>query len=211
MCSHTVAIAFELNIFALYIKKAERRNSNHPLTNAINFGKQKDAGKKKSQSTSKRKGPANSKSEKVIKLVNPDNENISFSNNNVGLVISDIATPKPSSPNPFPNQYVLGILQFCHKQVSVCYGCGCKFYINGYPEPPSGLVIVSSMRRSYIDSNHRRVVSPQFSKVYYHFNYSCITVNNHFFAPPLLIIPEDLKLHLSPVHKEVLIVSQIRI
>ena len=75
------------------MKKAERRNSNHALTNAVNFGKQKDAGKKKSQSTFKRKGPANNK----IKLIDPDNENISFSNNNVRLVISDIATPKPSS------------------------------------------------------------------------------------------------------------------
>ena len=166
MCSQSVAIAFKLNIFASHIKKAERRNSNHALTNAVNFGKQKDAGKKKSQSTSKRKGPANNKREKVIKLIDPDNENKSFSNNNDGLVISDIATPKTSYPNPLPNQYVLGILQFCHKQVSVCYGCGCK----NYPEPPSGLVIVSSMRRPDIDSNHQRVVSRQFSKVCYHFN-----------------------------------------
>ena len=101
--------------------------------------------------------------------------------------------------------------KFCHKQVSVCYGCGCKFYIECYPEPPSDLVIVSSMRRSYIDSNHQRVVSPQFPKVYYHFNYSCITVHNQFFAPTIIIIPEDLNLYLSPVHKEVLIASQIRI
>ena len=115
MCSHTAAISFTLNIFVSYIKKAERRNSNHALTNAVNFGKQKDAGKKKSQSTSKREGPANSKSEKVIKLIDPDNENISFSNNKVGLVISDIATPEPSYPDLLLNQYVLGILQFCHK------------------------------------------------------------------------------------------------
>ena len=66
--------------------------------------------KKKPQSTSKRKGPTNSKSEKVIKLIDPDNENISYSNNNVGLVISDMATPKPSYSNPLPNQYILGIL-----------------------------------------------------------------------------------------------------
>ena len=211
VCSHTLAIAFKLSIFASYIKKAERRNSNHALTNAFNFGKQKDAGKKKYQSTSKRKGPANSKNEKVMKLVDRDNENRSFSNNNVGLVISDIATPKSSYPNLLPNRYVLGILKFCHKQVSVYYGFGCKFYLDGYPEPSSDLVIVSSMRRSYIDSNHQRVVSPRFSKVYYHFNYNCITVHNHFFAPPLIIIPEDLKLYLSPVHKEVLIASQIQI
>ena len=201
VCSHTIAIAFKLNIFPSYIKKAERRNPNQALTNAVNFRKQKDAGKKKSQSTSKRKGLANSKSEKVIKLVDPDNENISFSSNNVALVISDVATPKLSYPNPLTNQYVLGILQFCRKQVSVCYGCGCKFYTDGSPEPPSDLVIVSSMRRSYIDSNHQRVVSPQFSKLYYHFSYSYLTVHNNFSARPLIIIAEDLKLYLLPVHK----------
>ena len=145
-----------------------------------------------------------------MKLVDLDNE-ISFSNSNVGLVISDIPTPKPSYPNTLPNKYVLGILQFCHKQISVCYGCSCKFYIDRYPEPPSDLVIVSRMCRSYNDSNHQRVVRPQFSKVYYHFYYSCITVHNQFFTPSLIIIPEDLNLYLSPVHKEVLIASQIRI
>ena len=113
-----------------------------------------------------------------MKLVDPDNENISFNNSNIGLVISDIATPKPSYPNPLPNQYVLGILQFCHKQVSVWYECDCKFYIDSYLEPPSDQVIVSSMRRSCIDSNHQKVVSPQFSKVYYHLNHSRITVHN---------------------------------
>ena len=118
-----------------------------------------------------------------MKLNDPYIENISFSNNNVGLVFSDIATPKPSHPNLSPNQCVLGISQFCHKQMSVFYGCGCKFYRDIYPKPPSDLVILSSVRRSCIDSNHQRVVSPQFSKVYYHFNYSCITVHNHFFAP----------------------------
>ena len=46
VCSHTIAIAFKLNIFPSYIKKAERRNSNQALTNAVNFRKQKDAGKK---------------------------------------------------------------------------------------------------------------------------------------------------------------------
>ena len=45
VCSHTIAIAFKLNIFPSYIKKAERRNSNQTLVNAVNFGKQKDVGK----------------------------------------------------------------------------------------------------------------------------------------------------------------------
>ena len=85
MCSQNVAIAFKLNIFSSYIKKAERRSLNQALTNAVNFGKQKDVSKKKSQSTSKPKGSANSKSEKAMKLVDPDNENISFSNSNVGF------------------------------------------------------------------------------------------------------------------------------
>ena len=46
ICSHTVATAFKLTIFSSYIKKSERRNSNQALTNAVTFGKQKDAGKK---------------------------------------------------------------------------------------------------------------------------------------------------------------------
>ena len=74
--SHTVAIAFKLNLFATYIKKEKRKNSNDALTNAVNFRKQKDAGKKKSQSTFERKRRANSKNEKVIKLIDPGNENI---------------------------------------------------------------------------------------------------------------------------------------
>ena len=41
VCSHTVAIAFKLNIFPWYIKKAEQRNSNQALTNAVNFGEKK--------------------------------------------------------------------------------------------------------------------------------------------------------------------------
>ena len=39
VCNHAVAIAFKLNIFPSYIKKAEQRNSNQALANAINFGK----------------------------------------------------------------------------------------------------------------------------------------------------------------------------
>ena len=40
--------AHNISIFASYIKKVERRNSNQALTNAANFGKQKGAGKKNS-------------------------------------------------------------------------------------------------------------------------------------------------------------------
>ena len=57
--------------------------------------------------------------------------------------------------------------------------------------------------------NHQRVVSPQLSKVYNHFNYNCIAVHNHFFAPSLIVISEDLKLYLSLGYKEVLIARQI--
>ena len=45
VCRYTVAIDFKLNIFSSYIKKAERGNSNQALTNAVHFGKQKDAGR----------------------------------------------------------------------------------------------------------------------------------------------------------------------
>ena len=101
LCSHTVAIAFKLNIFAPYIsrKRKEENRITHSQMLLISENKMMQVKK-----TSKRKRAANNKSEKVIKLIDPDNENISFSNNNVGLVTSDIATRKPSYPNPLPNQ-----------------------------------------------------------------------------------------------------------
>ena len=65
MCSHTVAIAFKLNIFPSYIKKVERRNSNQALTNAVNFGKQKDAGKENLSRPPSRKGQQTAKVKKL--------------------------------------------------------------------------------------------------------------------------------------------------
>ena len=65
VCSHTVAIAFKLNIFSSYIKKAERRSLNQALTNAVNFGKQKDASKKNLSLPPSRKGQQTAKVKKL--------------------------------------------------------------------------------------------------------------------------------------------------
>ena len=65
VCSHTIAIAFKLNIFPSHIKKAERRNSNQALTNAVNFGKQKDAGKKNLSQPPSGKGQRTAKVKKL--------------------------------------------------------------------------------------------------------------------------------------------------
>ena len=42
-------------------------------------------------------------------------------------------TSYPTFPNPLPNLYVIATLKYCHKNVSVCYGCSRRFRENGYP------------------------------------------------------------------------------
>ena len=65
VCSHTLAIAFKLNIISSYIKRAEWINSNQALTNAGNFGKQKDADKKNLNRPPRRKGQQTAKVKKL--------------------------------------------------------------------------------------------------------------------------------------------------
>ena len=52
--------------------------------------------------------------------------------------------------DPLPNSYVLTPLKYCHRNVAKCYGCGGEFYINGYPQEPQDLVIVSKTKRMFV-------------------------------------------------------------
>ena len=106
----------------------------------------------------------------------------------------------PVYPNPPPNCYVLGILKFCHKNVSVCYGCGGRLQNYGYPVP----VVMSKTKRIYIDPVTHQRFCEQFSNIYYHFNYSCISAHNSLFTPQFITVPADLLPHLSPDHIQVL-------
>ena len=52
-------------------------------------------------------------------------------------------TSYPTFQNPLPNLYVIAILKYCHKNVSVCYGCSGCFRQNGYPIPLNDMIVVS--------------------------------------------------------------------
>ena len=52
-------------------------------------------------------------------------------------------TSYPTFQNPLPNLYVIAILKYCHKNVSVCYGCSGCFRQNGYPMPLNDMIVVS--------------------------------------------------------------------
>ena len=110
-------------------------------------------------------------------------------------------TSYPTFPNPPPNSYVIAILKYCHKNVSVCYGCSGRFRENGYPVPPNDMIVVSKTQRHYTDpKTHQKAISTDFSNVYYHFHQACLCRHNALFTPQLLILPPDIKPFLLPEH-----------
>jgi len=65
------------------------------------------------------------------------------------------------------------------------------------------LIIVYKSNQIYIDqSTKQQTYSPNLSKVYYHF--ACLQRKNSMFSINHIIVPEDLKPHLSSSHKTVL-------
>ena len=107
----------------------------------------------------------------------------------------------PTFPNPPPNSYVIVILKYCHKNVSVCYGCSGRFRENGYPIHPNDMIMVSKTERHYTDPNtHQKTIMTDFSSVNYHFHQACLSRHNVLFTPQLLMLPPDIKPFLLPEH-----------
>ena len=107
----------------------------------------------------------------------------------------------PTFPSPPPNSYVIVILKYCHKNVSVCYGCSGRFRENGYPIPPNDMIMVSKTQRHYTDpKTHQKAIMTDSSNVYYHFHQACLTRHNVLFTPQLLMLPPDIKPFLLPEH-----------
>ena len=76
--------------------------------------KEQNAGKKKTKCTQKRKGPSNIIPNHITAVLDP---------------------PSVSLPNSLTPQYP----EFCHKNVSSCYGCGAAL--------PDDLLVVSKTKR----------------------------------------------------------------
>ena len=84
----------------------------------VNIGKEKSAGRRQTESTQKRKGPANQKQVEVKKVAIPCDDMIA----------------KPTLPEPTPNQYILSMLKICNRNASKCYGCARAFYEKYCPQ-----------------------------------------------------------------------------
>ena len=112
---------------------------------------------------------------------------------------------KPLQPAPSPHCYILSLLRFCQNNVATCYGCGGKYYETGTPDDPNDMVVLSKKKRIYIDpTTKERTHSSDFTSVYYHFNYTCMSNHDSFFNACSILVPDDLKPHLSNRHKTLL-------
>ena len=110
-------------------------------------------------------------------------------------------TSYPTFPNRAPNSYVIAILKYCHKNVSVCYSYSGRFRENGYPIPQNDMIVVSKTERHYTNpKTHQKAISTDFFNVYYHFHKTCLFRHNVLFTPQLLMLPPDIKPFLLPEH-----------
>ena len=202
ICEHVIAVAHLNAILTNFVENYNSKVSARSVASIINVDKPREAGKKKTKKTQKRRGPPNAKTEEVTILVNPGFIGETCEENRIPIN-DDVIQPK--HPDPLPNAYVLTLLRYCHKNVSSCYGCSSLFRSQGYPDAPHDFVVVSKTHRSYIDpATHKRMRSDQMSRVYYHFNTACISKHNAMFTPQLLTVPQDLRPFLQEQHISVL-------
>ena len=108
-------------------------------------------------------------------------------------------TSYPTFPNPPPNSYIIAILMYCHKNVSVCYGCSGRFRENSFCISPNDMIVVSKTQRHYANlKTHQKAISTDFSDVYYHSHQVCLSRHNVLFTPQLLMLPVGIKPFLLP-------------
>ena len=176
VCHYILAVTIEQQILDKFISVYNRKE-NVQLINVVNIWKEKSAGRKKTKSTQKRKGPANQKQVEVKRVVLPCDDMIA----------------KSTLSEPAPNQYVLSRLKICHRNVSKCYGCGGTFYEKGYPQEPNDLVVVTNLRRQFVDPKTKVLTKLEFYKIYFHFNGTCIRQYNSCFVRQFVEVAENLK------------------
>ena len=216
VCGHSIAVAIKEGFMDAFVEKFNRSKAHSTVKKLADAGKEERAGKKRTKSTQRRKGPANCVKPKIQKYIastdlpaNPQAIASDGGNHLCQPIISGMqaatTVSQPPQPDPPVHGYVLALLRFCHRNVAVCYKCSGKFYEHGYPQPPNDMVVVSKTQRKYFDVNVREwKTSGEFAKVYYHFNRACIAHYNQFFSPQMIAVPPELKPFLLPEHRQVL-------
>ncbi|XP_065059812.1 uncharacterized protein LOC135687231 [Rhopilema esculentum] len=69
ICGHAVAVAKKENFLAKFVQQFNKNSPADSVSRLVDAGKEKRAGQKKTKATQKRKGPANSTKEKVMKFI----------------------------------------------------------------------------------------------------------------------------------------------
>lgn len=118
----------------------------------------------------------------------------------VGVPLSAFSCTTP--PETTSSYYAITLLQNCHSKVSVCYGCRQNLKIeNQIPPPPADLVIMTKMRREYIDPQDGTPrVGKTPSNVYFHCHPDCVKKKQVYFTPHLAHIQPEVKAFLTPTH-----------
>ena len=76
---------------------------------------------------------------------------------------------------------MIGLLQYQHPSVKICYGCGGELKPGGrIPDPPNDLVIVRGDNRPYYDTQTKKVKQSELVSNF-HLNPNCVTVRHQFF------------------------------
>lgn len=120
----------------------------------------------------------------------------------IGITVSPPQDGRFPFPNPTAGSYHLYLLDFCHEKTHICYGCGGHLRIQGQILPaPHNLVIVSRMKRQYIDSTGQTKLSHTTQRVYFHCNKRCVALKQPYFIPRLVTVPDCIRGILTSAHK----------
>ena len=155
----------------------------------VNIGKEKSARRKEMKLTQQRKVPANQKQIKVQRVVLPCDKPYDM-------------IAKPTLPEQALNQYIFSMLKIYHRNVSKYYGYGGVFYEKVYSQEPNDLLVVTKLRRQFVDPKTEvPTTSREFSKVYLHFRETSAGRYNSCFVPQVAEVTENLKSVSSDMHK----------
>ena len=110
---------------------------------------------------------------------------------------SPLAFSDPPNVNPFYVKFICGNMR-------VCQGCkgSLKTTDNHVPAPPFDIAAARAETRPFRDTSGNLITPKRATVYHYHCNLRCIqSVEPHFILTSLLI-PDDVKSKLTPIHKD---------
>ena len=180
-CSHMVAVAEHLNILEQFVRQYKVKTRKTNITDISNTNIPSNSGKKRTKSTSIRKGSANKKQETVTEYIDPSRS---------GPAIS-------SGDQLFHITFLAGL-------VRKCYGCGQEFTQRNR-NPPHDVILKSFENREYI-SPKSKVKNQTCHKqnAYYHLNTDCVRKRHPRFEKNHIIVNQEIQDQLTDGHRNVL-------